>query len=228
MFPNPTNHVCPLCQHVGVQHFHHDKRRDYFRCPVCELVFVPAAQHVSRISERAEYDLHCNDLDDPGYRQFLSRLAEPLSARLASAAHGLDFGCGPGPLLANMLRQQGHDLAVYDPMYADNPDVLSRNYDFITCTEVIEHFRQPAQAFEQIFQCLKPGGILGLMTKLVIDASAFSRWHYKNDPTHVSYYSPPTMTWLATSNHCEIEFIGTDVMILTRQPAGDMQDSKAA
>ena len=58
------------------------------------------------------------------------------------------------------------------------------------------------------------------MTKLVIDAEAFSRWHYKNDLTHVSFFSKTTMQWLAETYHCELEFVGKDVMIFRDQRKG--------
>lgn len=211
-----TNYCCPLCQNVTTVLFHRDQRREYRQCSVCALVFVPTDYHLSHESERAEYDLHRNDLNDVGYRRFLSRLADPLATRLTSPSHGLDFGCGPGPLLAKLLESKGHMVAVYDPFYAQHPKTLEHSYDFITCTEVVEHFREPAREFELLFRCLKPSGILALMTKLVIDADAFSRWHYKNDPTHISYFSRPTLAWLAARYTCTLEWIDNDVMFLTR------------
>ncbi|WAR43847.1 class I SAM-dependent methyltransferase [Methylomonas rapida] len=215
--PNP---VCPLCLDAAPVAFYQDKNRDYYRCRRCHLVFVPPAQHLSPDAEKAIYDFHQNQLDDPGYRQFLSRLATPLQEKLSPASSGLDYGCGPGPLLAQMLKRFGHDVEVYDPFYANRPQHLQRRYDFVTCTEVVEHFRQPAQEFERLFGLLQPDGLLGLMTKLVIDAEAFSRWHYKNDLTHVSFFSKTTMQWLAETYHCELEFVGKDVMIFRDQRKG--------
>ena len=125
---------------------------------------------------------------------FLSRLALPLLDRLPPLSSGLDYGCGPGPLLAEILKQAGHGVELFDPFYADHPQHLQNRYDFITCTEVAEHFRRPGIEFERLFGLLKPSGRLGLMTKLVIDADAFAHWHYKNDQTHISFLSrPPAM-----------------------------------
>ena len=39
------------------------------------------------------------------YRSFLGRLAIPLQAKLSSGDTGLDFGCGHGPALADMLEE---------------------------------------------------------------------------------------------------------------------------
>ncbi|AEG00462.1 class I SAM-dependent methyltransferase [Methylomonas methanica] len=208
---------CPLCFSRDTAEFFQDKQRSYLRCRQCRLVFVPPHQHLIPEAEKAIYDYHQNQTDDTGYRRFLSRLAEPLSSRLPARARGLDFGCGPGPLLAKMLREQGHTMRTFDLYYANQPEVLQSRYDFVTCTEVVEHFRQPKQEFQRLFGLLKPRGHLGIMTKLVIDADAFSRWHYKNDMTHISFFSEDTMQWLATNYQCRLDIIGKDVIIFTAQ-----------
>jgi SAM-dependent methyltransferase len=180
-------------------------------------VFVPPHQQLSTQAEKAIYDYHQNQIDDAGYRRFLSRLAGPLLDRLPSHARGLDFGCGPGPLLAEMFSEQGHTMHTFDPFYANQPETLQSQYDFVTCTEVVEHFRRPQEEFQRLFGLLKPSGYLGVMTKLVIDTDAFSRWHYKNDPTHVSFFSEDTLQWLATTYQCRLEIISKDVIIFTDQ-----------
>ncbi len=129
----------------------------------------------------------------------------------------MDFGCGPGPLLANMLREHGYQVRLYDPFYANDVDCLMQRYDFITCTEVVEHLRQPKQEFERLFALLQPYGILAVMTKLVIDAEAFAKWHYKNDPTHICFYSRESLQWLAYRYQKMVEFIGNDVIIFSGQ-----------
>ena len=213
----PNSH-CPLCLGESIANFHRDQKRDYLSCFDCHLVFVPSAQHLSPTAEKAIYDLHQNQTDDPGYRHFLSRLATPLLGRLQARTTGLDYGCGPGPLLAQMMTEHGHQVSLYDPFYADEARVLQGRYDFVTCTEVVEHFRQPQAEFQRLFGLLKPAGLLGIMTKLVINAEAFSRWHYKNDLTHVSFFSEATLQWLAEQYHCGLNIISKDVIIFQRHP----------
>ncbi|MBE0435772.1 MAG: class I SAM-dependent methyltransferase, partial [Methylomicrobium sp.] len=179
-------------------------------------VFVPPAQQLDLQQQKAVYDHHQNDVHDQGYRKFLSRLAIPLCARLLPGASGLDFGCGPGPALSLMLNEQGFPTAIYDPIYADYPEVLQDRYDFISCTEVAEHFTAPGLDFSRLFSMLKPKGILAIMTKRVIDRQAFAQWHYKIDPTHVCFFSDKTFLWLADRFRCQIEFIDRDVVILSR------------
>ncbi|MCB1688039.1 MAG: class I SAM-dependent methyltransferase [Halioglobus sp.] len=209
---------CPLCAGRAISSYSRDRRRPYLNCATCSLVFVPPEYYLSRDAERAEYALHQNDIADPGYRQFLSRLAQPLVARLAPGARGLDFGCGPGPALAHMLRESGFDVAIFDSFFAPAEDVLAGSYAFICATEVVEHLHHPGRELDRLWSLLQPGGWLGIMTKLVRDRAAFASWHYKNDPTHVCFFSADTWQWWAQQHGASLEIIGADVILLQRYP----------
>lgn len=208
---------CPLCLNESTVDFFSDQRRKYRRCDRCALVFVPTAYHISAEAERAEYDLHQNSAEDPGYRKFLSRVFKPVSKQIEPRSRGLDFGCGPGPTLSVMFSEAGHAMKIYDPFYAPDESVLNVEYDFVTATEVVEHFRNPAADWRRLFECVRPDGRLGIMTKMVIDQASFSNWHYKNDLTHVSFYSRATFRWLAKKRNAGIEFHGADVVLFANK-----------
>lgn len=210
-------HCCPLCLGESVLPFHQDKRRRYFRCQTCALIFVDPEQRLDPTAELAVYEQHENDPNDLGYRQFLRRLLDPLIERVgAPPLSGLDFGSGPGPTLSLMLSELGYTTAIYDPYFAPNTDVLAEPFDFVTCTEVLEHFYCPSEDWPRLLQCVKPGGWLGIMTKLALDEDRFSRWHYKNDPTHVSFFSRDTFEYLAKRDRLQLEFVGNDVILLRK------------
>jgi 2-polyprenyl-3-methyl-5-hydroxy-6-metoxy-1,4-benzoquinol methylase len=166
--------------------------------------------------EKAVYTLHDNNLGDPGYRTFLSRLATPLLKRIPPGSSGLDFGCGPGPALAQMLEGSGMRMALYDPYFYPDTAVLDRRYDFITCTEVIEHLYHPARVFRQLEALLSPGGILGVMTCFQTDDARFDNWHYRRDPTHVVFYRQATLQWLADHHGWHLDVPAKDVAIFSR------------
>jgi trans-aconitate methyltransferase len=187
---------------------------------------VPSDQQLDPADEKAVYDLHQNAADDSGYRNFLSRLTAPMGERVKPKSHGLDFGCGPGPTLSVMMEEQGHQMALYDIYYADYPDALEQPYDFITSTEVVEHLANPRRELDRLWGLIRPGGYLGLMTKLVVDQHSFASWHYKNDPTHISFFSIATFNYLAELWEANIEFIGADVIILRKEHLGLEQRSE--
>jgi 2-polyprenyl-3-methyl-5-hydroxy-6-metoxy-1,4-benzoquinol methylase len=107
-------------------------------------------------------------------------------------------------------------MRIYDPFYANHPDALSKQYDFITCTETAEHFYDPREEFKRLWDLLKPGGKLGIMTLLRPGDESFAGWHYIKDDTHVSLYSRNTFKWLAKSFHSEIEIISNRVIFLKK------------
>ncbi len=208
---------CPLCRMSAGEAFWQDRRRGYLRCPVCALVYVPPRHFVTAAAEKAEYDLHENSPRDTGYRRFLSRLFGPMRARLSPGARGLDFGCGPGPTLSVLFEEAGHDVALYDPFYAPDASVFDRRYDFITASEVVEHLHRPRQELDRLWSCLRRGGTLGVLTQLVINRKRFSRWRYKDDATHVCFWSRTTFEWLAAQWQANLNFVGSDVILLEKR-----------
>lgn len=214
-----VNQHCPLC-HAAAERFLEVDGKRYFRCPDCQARFLDAAARPMPGDEHAHYLHHENEVDDPRYRAFLARLADPLMAVLPPGSEGLDYGCGPGPALAAMLREAGHRMAAYDPFFANDKTVLDRQYDFITCTEVAEHFHDPAAAFGRLNGMLKPGGCLGLMTCFQTDDAKFATWHYRKDPTHVVFYREETFHWISRKFDWSLRIPRKDVAILFRPETG--------
>ncbi|WNV05782.1 class I SAM-dependent methyltransferase [Candidatus Methylospira mobilis] len=208
-------HICPLCAHAS-RFYAEDFQRAFSQCSECGLVFADPSSHPDAAAEKAVYDLHQNDPGDDRYRAFLARLAKPLIKRLQPGMEGLDYGCGPGPALAQMLSDAGMRMALYDPFYAPETAVLARTYDFVTCTETVEHFRRPAENWDRLAALLRPGAWLGVMTQLVISRERFCGWQYKNDQTHLCFYSLTVFQWLADRYCLELQQVDRDVLLLRK------------
>ncbi len=211
-----TTLTCTLCAH-GAAACGEDRFRAYFHCPECDLIFADPACQLDCAAEKARYDLHHNDPDDARYRAFLARLTAPLLTRLRAGMHGLDYGCGPGPALARMLTEAGMVMSLYDPFYAPDRGVLKCLYDFVTCTETAEHFHRPGDEWPRLVGLVRPGGWLGVMTKMHTGRARLLDWHYINDATHVSFYSWATFGWIGRRWGLSVEAAGPDV-ILMRTP----------
>lgn len=211
--------ACPLCGESGAVEYARGRSRIYRRCAACSLIFVPREAHVTLDAEKRRYDLHRNAPDDDGYVRFLSRLPDALIPKLQPGMHGLDFGCGPSAVLAGLLRERGFPMAVYDPFYAPDAAALERQYDFVTCTEVIEHFREPVSDFVRLFARVKPGGWLGILTSLWEGSPAdFARWRYANDETHLAFYCPRTLEWVARRHGAALELPAPGVILYRTGP----------
>lgn len=209
--------ACHLCQHQQTHVYYRDRQRAYLRCPNCGLVFVVRMDLLSPEEEKARYDLHQNSPDDVGFRQFLSDFMNPMIERIGPPPlDGLDFGSGQSPVLAMMLEEQGYRMSLYDVYYAPQTDVLAREYDFVTCTETIEHFVEPLKEWSLLISLVKPGGWLGIMTQMVQGSQRFSDMHYITDRTHVSFFSRETFQFLAERDGLYIEFEGDNLIFFRR------------
>jgi len=189
---------CPLCEtppsgpRASIAAF----GRTLFACRTCELIFVPPADHVPPEQERTRYALHKNTIDNVGYVARFERLMALIPGLNDTPRRILDYGCGPGPVLVELLRRRGHDAVGYDPYFASNAD-LSRPFDVVFCTETAEHFRRPRESFEHLASLIAPAGMLAVMTAWHPGPDGVGQWWYVRDETHVSFYALRTFEWIA-------------------------------
>ncbi len=203
----------------------------YRQCPVCGLVFLPPAFHPSREQERRRYLAHRNSLEDEGYRAHLSRTLDPLlevleaSSRVESSGgrgtlRGLDFGCGPTPAVETLLAERGWTCASYDPFFADHPQLLDERYDFVVAIEVVEHLRRPAETWALFDRLLEAGGWLAVGTMILSGGIDFEQWWYRRDLTHLCFYRPRTMEWIAHRFGWTMREAGANVRLFGKPPEG--------
>jgi hypothetical protein len=205
----PNFSRCPLCENSESRHFFSrvDKvfgDRIYGHCSICDLVFLKPSLRLSVEVERARYRAHQNSPADEGYVRFLNRLLVPLKERIPAGARGLDYGCGPGPTISVLMSRENYDVVNYDPAFFPNQSVLSSKYEFITCTEVVEHVCNPQKIFKELFDLLEDQGVLAIMTQIRYDTIDFEEWWYPKDPTHICFFSNQTFAWIA--DHFKIKW----------------------
>ena len=204
--------ICPLCQSHHIHAFDRVHGRLYMDCEDCGLIHMATGDRPDAATELARYQNHQNNPNDQGYRRFLDRLVAPLVGRLVPGMEGLDYGSGPGPTLSVMLREQGYVMSIYDPFFSVDLHALDRSYDFVTCTEVAEHFFEPGKEFERLNGLIRPGGFLAVMTETYHD-QVFAEWRYARDETHVVFYRKKTLQWIADWLDWSTCFSGKDVVI---------------
>lgn len=210
--------ACPLCSGPDIAPFAEVHSRRYLDCRDCGLAFMHREDLPNRSRELEIYGLHRNDPEDERYRAFLDRLALPLAERLRPGMSGLDYGAGPSHALARMLSERGYPTVAWDPLYAPCDALLTARYDFVTCTEVAEHFHRPRAEFDRLASLLRPGGWLAVMTQWRPADDEFAAWHYLRDPTHVSLYAQRTFRWITGQYGYALEMPASNVALL-RAPA---------
>lgn len=198
--------LCVLCQ-SRTKTIHHPKWGTYYCCPSCEFISKDDEHLLSKDEEHSQYNLHNNSIDDPGYVVFFYRFLDQAVFPFADGGkEGLDFGSGPSPVLATLLeRNHDYQMDIYDLYYAPEKVYEGKTYDLITSTEVVEHLREPLPYFELFSDLMKENSMLAVMTLFhPNDEELFWDWHYMRDPTHISFYKPRTMEYIASQAGLEV------------------------
>lgn len=214
------NISCVLCGKEA-EPFAKGPKSRFYRCIHCHLIFVSPQDYLSKQEERAHYKKHENEASDLAYKKFLQPFMDALKARISQEAKGLDFGAGKAKPLENWLGEEGYQLASFDSCFFPDSSLLNQRYDFICLTEVLEHLHRPYEVLSELKEFLKPGGLLGVQTRWLPDSKYgqpkhFPQWHYARDPTHVAFYSPASLGWVAKQFGWELELLSGDLAFFRR------------
>ncbi|WP_299439934.1 class I SAM-dependent methyltransferase [uncultured Aquimarina sp.] len=186
---------CALCG-SGTTEFSVIKKRAYHHCSNCDGISLHPTYFLSNDKERKRYETHNNDITDLGYQNFVSPIVNAIVKNYGENHQGLDFGSGSAPVITTMLRNLGYVIHTYDPFFDPNSKALHRTYDYIACCEVMEHFYHPNKEFKLLHSLLRENGSLYCKTYLYDTSIDFNSWWYKNDATHVFFYSKNTLNWI--------------------------------
>ena len=208
--------TCIVCKSKSISSFITKDKKTYWQCSCCSVKFLDQAFFIDKDTEKGRYLEHQNEIGDPAYLKFLSKLSKPLKTKLKSDDCGLDFGCGHGPALAEMFKEDGYSIDLYDPFFYPNKEVFSNKYNFITCTETAEHFFNPNREFKTLDSILAPGGWLGVMTTFLTEDKSFENWYYRRDPTHVVFYAEKTFNVIAEQNNWQLEIPAKDIALFCK------------
>lgn len=199
--------LCSLCN-SATRNFEVIKEREYVQCINCKAILLSPESYLSPREEKSRYRLHNNDVNDPGYLSFVSPVIDKIRTDIPTDSMGLDFGCGTGPVIASELEKAGYNIRLYDPYFQPNRTFLDKQYDFIICCEVMEHFQKPLEEFRLLRSLLKPGGKLYCKTAVWNEAINFNSWYYKDDLTHVIFYNRESLLWIRKN----LEFSSVDIL----------------
>jgi len=191
---------CKICSKNTHPIYDAQYEQNYFYCPRCEFIFLDESKVISSKQEKKEYGFHENSFENKGYvnmfREFIDKAIRPHKPQIKTA---LDFGSGPGPVLSELLKQEGFDTDIYDKHFSVQEVYLNKKYDLITSTEVFEHLEDPLSTLKLLKAHLNKNGILAIMTLFhPQDEAAFKKWWYRRDSTHISFYTPKTFKHMAS------------------------------
>jgi SAM-dependent methyltransferase len=207
--------ICPLCNGNSLSIVENAFKESYL-CNDCNLIFVNPELRLDEVEEKSRYSFHQNRISDQGYVDFLNQVISPTLKFIDGSMIGLDYGCGPNPVLSELIKQHNIECDFYDPYFFPKID-LQKRYDFIFATECFEHFFSPQKEMETIFKLLKPNGILAIMTEFWTSTEDFSHWYYPKDPTHVSFYNLESFDFICKHYGLQTIFCDEKRVVLMRK-----------
>ncbi|HBD95265.1 MAG: hypothetical protein A2015_16265 [Spirochaetes bacterium GWF1_31_7] len=197
---------CILCQSINNFEIHFgNKNKTYYKCNNCDLLFLDSSHLPAFFEEKSRYLTHENNIENKGYVSFLMTAIEPALSFFKKGMKILDFGCGPGPTLNLILKNNGFDCDIYDPIFYPEID-RTKKYDAIFATECFEHFFNPLKELKMIDTFLQSNGFLIIMTELWSETKPLSEWWYSKDITHVTFYKKSTFEYIADTFHYTIVY----------------------
>lgn len=217
-----NNQSCKICNsHVEIIN---DEQFNtiYYCCTTCQFIFIDEDNIVSEKGELEQYKQHNNTIENVGYvnmfKEFIKRAINPFK-KAVNIRKVLDFGCGPGPVLAELLKEEGFEVDVFDPFFFPEITYQNKKYDLITSTEVFEHLSDPLKTLETLNNHLNKGGILAIMTLFHPEnQEEFKDWWYRRDPTHISFYTPRTFEYIAQKYEMEVVLTtGKNICVLQKK-----------
>lgn len=206
----PVDLCCHICGNFELEEYVDGTRR-FLRCggmEGCGIVFVHPECYLTPQKQSERYLLHRNILEPAdakgGYRSFLAKFADTVLdyMRNTSTEHKLssifDYGSGPEPALMQLLTEyklsgrlaDTTEIRGWDPFFAPTTPFFKNGADLVLCLEVAEHFENPTEGFAGLARASRLGGIVALQTMIVPqNYTDFKNWWYKEDSTHVNFYS---------------------------------------
>jgi 2-polyprenyl-3-methyl-5-hydroxy-6-metoxy-1,4-benzoquinol methylase len=173
---------CELCSGVSGQ-FKIKNNFRYFKCKECSFVFLspnPKENDIRSIYNKSEY---VQSKLEPKHIKLVDKIFK-LNTSFSKKQSLLDIGCQNGDFL-NELSKRG-DLSLYGieashegainakknkklkvkEGFFDSKSYEKSKFDIINLGDVIEHLTEPKKMVNDIYEILKPGGLLIVSTPI--------------------------------------------------------------
>jgi 2-polyprenyl-3-methyl-5-hydroxy-6-metoxy-1,4-benzoquinol methylase len=211
---------CKICN--GKTRAIRDKKKElsYYRCLSCGFVYLDDSHIIDNQREKAHYEKHNNSFESLGYvkmfEDFIEVAVAPYEESIESA---LEFGCGTGAVLAELLSRRGMEVDRYDIYFHPQKIYEGKQYDLITSTEVFEHLQKPMEVLKLLAKHTKECGYIILMTKFPpADDREFIEWWYRRDITHISFFTPKSFEVMANKIGLKIlKIVDKNIVIFQKE-----------
>lgn len=190
---------------------------NYYFCDNCDYIFKNQDSILSLEEEKQRYTAHNNTIENLKYVEYFKDFVEQIIPYINGKV-GLDYGSGHGNVLEYVMENFfDYDIDSYDKYF--NYDITLKNkYDFVICTEVIEHIQNPIEFIKIIDSYLSSENEIVFKTQFRnMSEEEFYKWWYIRDDTHIGFYNMKTFEYIAKIFDYNIIFSDNNSIVVLRK-----------
>ena len=183
--------MCKICGSLTKNIF--INKVNYEFCDYCGFLCKTKDYILSSEDEYNRYLLHSNS-ENENYINYQKKFYDEINDFLGEKV--LDYGCGDNHILANILKENGHDSMYYDLYFYPDIKYEKYLYDAIILEEVIEHLNDPLSVITKLIKLLNINGKLIIRTNFIPKNVVEKNWWYLRDITHISFFDIKTFQYI--------------------------------
>ena len=108
---------CKICNNKSISVIYNEKlKKSYNYCPKCQFISLFRHHIASKKDQIDRYLLHNNNSKNENYINYLSAIISKIPLK-PDFNNALDFGCGPNPVLKELLKTKFVNIDIYDKYF---------------------------------------------------------------------------------------------------------------
>lgn len=154
--------ICIICNNESPVRLKRENTK-YYQCDSCRTLFSDPIDQEGMVGGEHEEG---RNIEQNHLR--IDRINEMLLGSRKEDAFIMDFGCGHGLFVADLIKAGYNNTVGYDAFneqYSRLPE--TNKFHIVNMTEVIEHTSHPFVELDWIYKALKPGGCVMIETSFV-------------------------------------------------------------
>lgn len=204
--------MCKICKNKTIDKA--IKNINYHFCPFCGFLAKDDSVILDSDKEFERYQKHDNN-DNMGYVKYQEDFYQMIKDYLGKNV--LDYGCGNGHILANIINKNEHVCSYYDLYFYPKENIEKSLYNAIILEEVVEHLKDPVLVLSNVIKFLDSNGNLIIRTRFIPSNVFDSDWWYLRDTTHISFFDIKTFEYLSKVFGLEIIYCNDKDLIILKK-----------
>lgn len=204
--------MCKICKNqTTIKYIGNIK---YHFCNNCNFLYKDDQHILNSEEEFLRYQKHNNN-QNQDYLIYQETFYRQISEFLGKKV--LDFGCGDNHILADIIKENEHEIMFFDKYFYPDENYKKYRYDAVILEEVIEHLSDPLTVLKELTTLLETGGKFVVRTMMIPNDVFSKNWWYLRDSTHISFFNYKTFSYLCELLQMKIIYFNDKDLIILQK-----------